>query len=390
MAIAVDAVTATASTASILTKTFAHTCSGSDRLLLVVAGCTTATADISGVTYNGVAMTQVGVDQTDSGGGGRMTVWALIAPATGANNVVITATATATIGYGAISFTGAYQTSNPDSNTQGAETATTSYSVTATAPTTNEAAVLFGYAMSGASLTGGTNTTIASQPEVTYHGTFIARTTNPQAASGSLTLNVTSANQTFKGLIVTIAPAATGKTISVSDTFTLSESNSNLRARLITISDTITLSNVVTAAKATLLSVSDTIGLSEAITSLRGLKIAISETLNLAEAVSSLRARLLSVADTITASEAITAAKAVFISVSDTIGLSEARNIIRGLISRVSDFLGLSDVFIDRTAPDTNYLRVSIELTDDYRPTIEMSEAKITIELKGGSQNVNL
>lgn len=207
MAIAYDAVTATGSTAGSSTKTFSHTCSGSDRLLLVVAGCHTATADISGVTYNGVAMTQVGADQTDSANG-RLTVWSLIAPASGANNVVITATAVDTISYGAISFNGAKQTSNPDSNTAGTESVTTSYSVTATAPTTDEAAVMFGYAMSGGSLTGGTNTTIASQPEVTYHGTFIARTTSPQAASGSLTLNVTSASQTFKGVIVTLAPVA--------------------------------------------------------------------------------------------------------------------------------------------------------------------------------------
>lgn len=206
MAVAFDAVTATASTAGASSKTFSHTCTGTNRLLLVVAGCHTATATISGVTYNGTSMTQVGADQTDSANG-RLTLWSLIAPVTGGANVVITASAVDTISYGAISFTGASQSSNPDSNTAGSETATSSYTVTATAPTTNEMAVLVGYAMSGAALTGGANTTIASQPEVTYHGTFIARTTSPQAASGSLPLNVTSSSQTFKGLITTIAPA---------------------------------------------------------------------------------------------------------------------------------------------------------------------------------------
>jgi hypothetical protein len=72
------------------TITQAHTCSTKpNRLLLVVAHSNdTASHTHNGVTYDGVAMTQVG--STITGANRQISLWKLVAPATGANNVVVT------------------------------------------------------------------------------------------------------------------------------------------------------------------------------------------------------------------------------------------------------------------------------------------------------------
>jgi len=107
MAITVDAQVFSSSDASDTTLTFAHTCSGSNRLLVVTVP--ESRSQTATVTYNGVAMTSA-VAQSNS------TTWArifyLIAPATGSNNVVITYSSALTFRQaGAISFNGVDQTS---------------------------------------------------------------------------------------------------------------------------------------------------------------------------------------------------------------------------------------------------------------------------------------
>lgn len=84
--------------------TFSVTTSGSDRLLFV--GCVTiaATSTVTGVTYNGVAMSLVG---SDTQGTLATYLFKLADPASGANNVVITGSTTGYILAGALSYTGA-------------------------------------------------------------------------------------------------------------------------------------------------------------------------------------------------------------------------------------------------------------------------------------------
>lgn len=103
------------------TTTVSHTCTGSNRVLIVSistwnnggtgTGC-------SGVTYNGVAMTAIGNSTGSTGtttGQFYTEQWRLVAPATGTNNIVATvAGKTDKLGVAAISFTGADQTTGID------------------------------------------------------------------------------------------------------------------------------------------------------------------------------------------------------------------------------------------------------------------------------------
>ena len=116
MAVAFDA-TANGSGSAISSLTFAHTCTGSNLLLVVCvawADTSVSGASLTSITYNGVALTQY---SSNGAGVGTNEVWYLIAPSTGAHNVVVTwtnvnpAEAPSTNGVaGSLSFTGVDQT----------------------------------------------------------------------------------------------------------------------------------------------------------------------------------------------------------------------------------------------------------------------------------------
>ena len=89
----VDSVTTNVQSTGVFSSaTFAHTCAGANRLLtvLVSAQDNGSTNQIpTGITYAGVSLTKLGDAVTGSNGVGA-SIWYLVAPATGANNVIVT------------------------------------------------------------------------------------------------------------------------------------------------------------------------------------------------------------------------------------------------------------------------------------------------------------
>lgn len=209
MAIAFDSATAMTGNTSVTSKTFSHTCSGSDRILFVISARQTAFT-ITGITYNSVAMTQVGTKATSYGN--TIELWYLVAPATGANNVVISVNSACNVTGGAISFTGASQTGQPDASATGGDptSAVSSYSPSVTSVADNCFAVCGMICASGATLTGGTNTSIGSQPEVTHAGSAFIYSTAEKTPAGTFTLNVTSASQVMVSVMASFSPAGGG------------------------------------------------------------------------------------------------------------------------------------------------------------------------------------
>ncbi len=111
MAIAYDA-TSGLTTGWTYSDTFAHTCTGADRLLLVWVFFDRGNGsyNVSSLTYAGVAMTQV---TTFAYGYRYAELWRLVAPAEGANNIAATYSnvgPTAKIIIRAFSYTGVDQT----------------------------------------------------------------------------------------------------------------------------------------------------------------------------------------------------------------------------------------------------------------------------------------
>jgi hypothetical protein len=108
MAITIDASTAGPNTTA-SSATFSHTCAGSDRHLAVEVGWWTGGVSISSITYNGVSLASM-VSGTHEGSNGFQAIWGLVAPATGANNVVVTFSASCEHAVGATSRNGVDQT----------------------------------------------------------------------------------------------------------------------------------------------------------------------------------------------------------------------------------------------------------------------------------------
>ena len=188
MALAFDAAVDGGSTTG-TSRTFSHTCSGSNRLLIVgVRGGTTADGDvITGVTYNGVSMTKIFGNEPL---GNRWTyLYYLINPASGANNVVISASASINISGAASSYTGAYQSSQPDAYTNNSS-ATSPLTTTNTTLIDNCWNVLVVVSNTGqAASTGSTQRTIDGA------GTFGLYDTNgAKTPAGSVSMTVTALN----------------------------------------------------------------------------------------------------------------------------------------------------------------------------------------------------
>lgn len=131
MAIARDAVTANQSTTG-TSLTFAHTTSGSNRLLWVGVRSGVNEDFITGVTYGGQAMTFVRKRQAQAGDLRWVYLFVLINPPSGTNNVVVSASGSTSINASAVSYTGVRQTSQPPQSNDGYHDTSLTLGVTTT------------------------------------------------------------------------------------------------------------------------------------------------------------------------------------------------------------------------------------------------------------------
>lgn len=92
------------------TYSWSHTCTGSNRYLAVgIAMLSVGGASVTGITYNGVAMSLVDARASVTGAI-RAELWGLVAPASGTNTIAVTLTAPLDSIGEAVSFTGVNQT----------------------------------------------------------------------------------------------------------------------------------------------------------------------------------------------------------------------------------------------------------------------------------------
>ncbi len=133
MEIALDSVNA-GGTGTGTSLTYSHTCTGSNLILFVaISVLTVGVDDLTTVTYNSVAMTQVGKKNTNAGGDNRWVyLYYLVNPSTGANNIVISSTSSTQTTSNAVSYTGAKQTGVPDASATNSTTGSTSLTGTVT------------------------------------------------------------------------------------------------------------------------------------------------------------------------------------------------------------------------------------------------------------------
>ncbi len=204
MAIAYDAVSSGTITAGNTTATFSHTVTGSNTIGHVsVAQQNDASGNrVTGITWNGVAMSLVAVNVNSDND--AIYMWELVAPTTG--NIVVTRTGTTNSGWcNSISHTGAKQTSQPDaSNTK--EEVDTALDINLTTTADNCWAILTAFNPEGAAITASTNSTERSA--VTSFAKLFDNNANITPA-GSYTMTVTRSGgaSQFHGVMVSIAPS---------------------------------------------------------------------------------------------------------------------------------------------------------------------------------------
>lgn len=201
MAIAYDTTTTSAYSPA-TSVTWSHTCTGSDRILFVAAYV--GTSNTTTATYNGVSMTAINsLAMTGAAAGQFIKLFYLVAPASGANNCVVSVTAGDLYGF-ASSFTGAAQTGQPDSNNTGESSSTASLSVSTTTVADNS--WLVGISYTGNTPSAGANTTIRG-------GTTVLKmidSNSAQTPAGSYSLTVTQ-TASFAGIaMASFSPAGGG------------------------------------------------------------------------------------------------------------------------------------------------------------------------------------
>lgn len=211
MAIAQDATSNSTLASWVTTITLAHTCSWSDRILFVSTINNNATpATVTWVTYNGISMTNIGGTLTTTGGAANLSLWYLINPATGTNNIVATkSSAVWGIVIKWVSFTWVNQSSQPDSFSLNWPTTTASFAPTTTTVADNCFTILCGAGSSWFALTAWADTTICNPIEVLLWGLFVARSTTAKTPAWVDTLTVTSTSQLFAWIMASFSPVST-------------------------------------------------------------------------------------------------------------------------------------------------------------------------------------
>jgi len=179
-----------------------RTCTGSNGLL--VAGCIGDSTSnlVTGATYNGVAMTQIGPGVKTPGARWINVFW-LVGPATGAHNIVVSASSSIVLAGVSASYTGVAQTGQPDTSTSSTGT-TSPFTQTSLASVAANcwAIAMFNTQVSGASA--GTGTTARE----TSFSMLLGDNSTAVAAATQVNLAVTATSSGFAGVIATFAPAA--------------------------------------------------------------------------------------------------------------------------------------------------------------------------------------
>lgn len=208
MAIAFDTASPTASYSLGTSVTFSHTTTGSDRAILVAGYAAPGVNDWTGVTYNGVSLTQIKATLCPTDRYSYLYLLAGATVASGANNVVATRSATGDyIEAFAASYTGVNGSGQPDSSASDTGTSVTSKSVATTVVASDCWLVGFCKLKNGAVVSAGASTTLRGAN--TEGQSFMD--SNGSVGTGAQSLAITWTGSTSVAMnVLSLAPVAAG------------------------------------------------------------------------------------------------------------------------------------------------------------------------------------
>jgi len=202
MAIAVDA-SSKGTGGSTASRTWSHTCTGTDLILVVGVDIRGNGNTCTGVTYNGVSMTEVGTSQVVSTlYYDKAQMFYLLNPDTGTHDVIATYGSANYQGTTAVSYTGVSQVSQPDASTDNSATTTATKTTTLTTVADNCWTILIGMSEGGNTSAGaGTTQRIFSNSN---HGVYDSN--GAITPAGSTSLQTTQTSQPVVGKMMSISP----------------------------------------------------------------------------------------------------------------------------------------------------------------------------------------
>lgn len=199
MAIAFDTAVDGGTTGS-FPATWSHTCSGSNRMLFVFVSYIN-TGTISGITYNGVALTKIG-SQNVGGASGATDLWYLVNPSSGSNTVSVSGSGSGTNGFASSSYTGVVQASPIDSSITKTQTIAT-FNITTTTIANN--CWTISAITAGNNLSAGTGTVIRTIAGGVA-ASVIVDSNSAITPAGSTSLQVTSSSTPHGAVMASFAP----------------------------------------------------------------------------------------------------------------------------------------------------------------------------------------
>lgn len=191
-------------------NTWSHSCTGSNRVLFVFVG-QRGTDTVSGVTYAGDAMTSLGaVSNADSLVG--VSLWRLIAPDTGANDVIVSWPGAKNAVCVSMSFAGAHQTDPDGTPVTGSDTSGGGFTNPSLVVTSAVGEIVADMAVlqdddNTSTLTVVTNTQRTNDSDLGANAVRCATSTAPGAASVTMSWTPDTADD-WAGIAVAVLPAA--------------------------------------------------------------------------------------------------------------------------------------------------------------------------------------
>ncbi len=201
MAIAAGNISEATHVTGVTSRTLSHNNDGNCVIAFIYVTNQT-TDNITGVTYNGTALTDLGsVTNTSTG---RLHAFVLIGAASGTNDLVVSLSGSSNIHMFAYSLSGVGSVDN------NATYATPQQVNLSTSITTNvdEAWVVMNQTQTGGTTTAGANTSIIQLATGNWQR-IVEPSTNPVPSAGSVTMNLTNATSAYHtGVKVSLAPAS--------------------------------------------------------------------------------------------------------------------------------------------------------------------------------------
>jgi hypothetical protein len=305
--------------------TYAHTCSGDNRVLFVGTMSAIGTNYVTGITHNGTSLTKIGDGILTPSTNGRYTnLWYLVAPTTGAQNIVVTNSSSQFIESYSVSYTGVAQTGTI--NASGTNSRNSADNLETTLTTTVADCWFVAYQKAN-DATKTTNVSNLSGRVLGVYDSGIRDSNASLGAAGSKTGTLdTDASCGLSIILVAFAPVATtvNYTCSSVNTMSLSRVYSPLTGYRYTATDSLLQTEVSDVLKGFFETITESLTLTDPTSETLSLGQSVIETLTLGDSLTSAQqAYVISVVDTILSDAGTTETLTLGISVTEALALRD-------------------------------------------------------------------